>query len=216
LKDVGAINYTAYFRYPRKVNHSPITPMVALPDYISMSAEEYLVWEPTQEQRYEYWDGEVVAMSGGTRNHNRVSANFFKLLDDALADRSCEVYIVDVKVQVEPGQKYFYPDVVVTCDPRDRDPQLIQYPCLIIEVLSPSTEAGDRGKKFAKYRQSPSLQEYVLVQVAQPLVEVFRRNQQGQWVLSEYNLNDKLRLESVDVEIAIADLYRQVQFEPEI
>ena len=198
--------------------------MVALPDYISMSAEEYLLWEPTQEQRYEYWDGEVVAMSGGTRNHNRVSLNFSKLLDDALADRSCEVYIVDVKVQVEPGQKYFYPDVVVTCDPRDRDPQLIQYPCLIIEVLSPSTEAADRGKKFAKYRQSPSLQEYVLVQVAQPLVEVFRRNQQGQWVLSEYNLNDKLRLESVDVEIAIAkrllgsiaELYRQVQFEPEI
>ncbi len=189
--------------------------MVALPDYISMSAEEYLLWEPTQEQRYEYWDGEVVAMSGGTRNHNRVSLNFSKLLDDALAERSCEVYIVDVKVQVEPGQKYFYPDVVVTCDQRDRDPQLIQFPCLIIEVLSPSTEAADRGKKFAKYRQSPTLEEYVLVQVAPPLVEVFRRNQQGQWVLSEYNLNDRLRLESVDVEIAIAHLYRQVQFEPE-
>ncbi|MBE9199736.1 MULTISPECIES: Uma2 family endonuclease [unclassified Nodularia (in: cyanobacteria)] len=189
--------------------------MVALPDNFLMSAAEYLLWEPTQEQRYEYWDGEVVAMSGGTRNHNRVSLNFSKLLDDALADRSCEVYIVDVKVQVEPGQKYFYPDVVVTCDQRDRDPQLIQFPCLIIEVLSPSTEAADRGKKFAKYRQSPTLQEYVLVQVAQPLVEVFRRNQQGQWVLSEYNLGDRLRLESVDVEIAIADLYRQVQFEPE-
>ncbi|HYW22159.1 MAG TPA: Uma2 family endonuclease [Nodularia sp. (in: cyanobacteria)] len=189
--------------------------MVALPDYILMSAEEYLLWEPTQEQRYEYWDGEVVAMSGGTRNHNRVSLNFSKLLDDALADRSCEVYIVDVKVQVEPGQKYFYPDVVVTCDQRDRDPQLIQFPCLIIEVLSPSTEAADRGKKFAKYRQTPTLQEYVLVQVAQPLVEVFWRNQQGQWVLSEYNLNDRLRLESVNVEIAIAHLYRQVQFETE-
>ncbi|GAX38272.1 Uma2 family endonuclease [Nodularia sp. NIES-3585] len=189
--------------------------MVALPDYISMSAEEYLLWEPTQEQRYEYWDGEVVAMSGGTRNHNRVSLNFFKLLDDALAD-SFEIYIVDVKVQIEAGQKYFYPDVVVTCDQRDRDPQLIQFPCLIIEVLSPSTEAADRGKKFAKYRQSHTLQEYVLVQVAQPLVEVFRRNQQGQWVLSEYNLNHRLRLESVNVEIAIAHLYRQVQFEPEI
>lgn len=189
--------------------------MVALPDDLLMSAEEYLLWEPTQEQRYEYWDGEVVAMSGGTRNHNRVSLNFSKLLDDALADRSCEVYIVDVKVQVEPGQKYFYPDVVVTCDQRDRNPQLIQFPCLIIEVLSPSTEAADRGKKFAQYRQSPTLQEYVLVQVAQPLVEIFRRNQQGQWVLSEYNLNDRLRLESVDVEIAIADLYRQVQFETE-
>ncbi|MEH2023875.1 Uma2 family endonuclease [Nostoc sp.] len=196
--------------------------MVALPDNILMSAEEYLIWEPTQEERYEYWDGEVVMMSGATRNHNRISANFFKLLDDALADRSCEVYIVDVKVQVEPGRKYFYPDVVVTCDDRDDDPQLIQYPCLIIEVLSPSTEAVDRGKKFAKYRQSPTLQEYVLVQVAQPGVEVFRRNEQGKWVLSEYNLGDILRLESVNVEIAMsttgyayAHLYRQVQFEAE-
>ncbi|MCG6133745.1 MAG: Uma2 family endonuclease [Nostoc sp. LLA-1] len=189
--------------------------MVALPDRLLMSAEEYLNWESTQEQRYEYWDGEVVAMSGGTRNHNRVSLNFSKLLDDALADGSCEVYIVDVKVEVEPGQKYFYPDVVVTCDERDIDPQWVKFPCLIIEVLSPSTEAADRGKKFAKYRQSPTLQEYVLVQVAQPGVEVFRRNEQGKWVLSEYNLGDRLPLESVDVEIAIADLYRQVQFEPE-
>jgi Uma2 family endonuclease len=189
--------------------------MVALPDRILMNTEEYLVWEPAQEQRYEYWDGEVVMMSGGTRNHNRVSGNFFKLLDDALGDRSCEVYIVDVKVQVESGQKYFYPDVVVTCDERDIEPQLVQFPCLIIEVLSPSTEAADRGKKFAKYRQSPTLQEYVLVQVAQPGVEVFRRNEQGKWVLSEYNLGDILRLESVNVEIAIAHLYRQVQFETE-
>ncbi|MBH8551446.1 Uma2 family endonuclease [Nostocaceae cyanobacterium CENA357] len=196
--------------------------MVALPDNILMSAEEYLVWEPTQEERYEYWDGEVVMMSGATRNHNRVSGNFFKLLDDALGDvydglrlRSSEVYIVDVKVQVEPGQKYFYPDVVVTCDDRDTDLQLVQFPCLIIEVLSPSTEAADRGKKFARYRQSLTLQEYVLVQVDQPGVEVFRRNEQEKWVLSEYNFDEILPLESVDVEIAIADLYRQVQFETE-
>ncbi|MDF5710040.1 MAG: Uma2 family endonuclease [Nostoc sp. S4] len=189
--------------------------MVALSDRILMSAEEYLVWEPIQEQRYEYWDGEVVAMSGGTRNHNRVCANFFKLLDDALVDRSCEVYIVDVKVQVEPEQKYFYPDVVVTCDKRDINPQLIQFPCLIIEVLSPSTEAADRGKKFAKYRQSPTLQEYVLVQVEQPGVEVFRRSEQGKWVLSEYNFDKILLLESVDVEIVVGNLYKQVQFETE-
>ncbi|MGB6166372.1 MAG: Uma2 family endonuclease, partial [Geitlerinemataceae cyanobacterium] len=130
-------------------------------------------------------------------------------------DRPCEVYIVDVKVQVEPGRKYFYPDVVVTCDDRDRDPQLLQFPSLIIEVLSPSTEAFDRGKKFAKYRQSTTLQEYVLVQVDRPGVEVFRRNEQGRWVLWEYGLDDRLRLESVDVEIAISDLYRQVQFEAE-
>ena len=156
--------------------------MVALSDRLLMSAQEYLVWEPTQEERYEYWDGEVVAMSGGTRYHNRVSLNCSKLLDDALADRPCEVYIADVKVQVQPGQKYFYPDVVVTCDERDVDEQIVQFPSLIIEVLSPSTEAIDRGTKFARYRKSSTLQEYVIVQIEQPGVEVFRRNEQGKWV----------------------------------
>jgi Uma2 family endonuclease len=188
--------------------------MVALSDRIMMTAEEYLIWEPTQEDRYEYWDGEVVAMSGATRNHNRISLNVSKLLDDALIDRPCEVYMVDVKVQVELGRKFFYPDVVVTCDERDQDPRFVQFPCLIIEILSPSTEAIDRGIKFAHYRKFTALQEYVLVQVEQPVVEVFRRSEAGQWVLSEYALDDRLKLESVGVEIAIADLYRQVKFEP--
>jgi Uma2 family endonuclease len=187
--------------------------MVALSDRVIMTAEEYLTWEPTQEERYEYWDGEVIAMSGGTLNHNRVSGNFFRLLADALVDRPYEVYIVDIKVQVELGQKYFYPDVIVTCDRRDDDPQVVKFPCSIVEVLSPSTEALDRGAKFAKYRQFSTLQEFVLVQVEQPVVEVFRRNEQGQWVLSKYALDDRFRLESVSIEIAIADLYRQVSFE---
>ena len=187
--------------------------MVALPDRLFMTAAEYLAWEPTQEGRHEYWDGAVVAMSGGTRNHNRVSGNFFKLLDDTLLDRPCDVYIADVKVQVEPGRKYFYPDVVVTCDERDDDAQFIQFPCLIIEVLSPSTEAIDRGVKFARYRQFSALQEYVLVQASQPGVEVFRRNDKGQWVLSEYSLEDCLPLESIGANIQVAELYRQVQFD---
>ena len=113
---------------------------------------------------------------------------------------------------MEPGQKYFYPDVVVTCDEHDNDPQFVQFPSLIIEVLSPSTEAADRGIKFAKYRQFSTLQEYVLVQVEQPGLEIFWRDQQGQWVLSEYGLGDSLQLESVNLETALADLYRQVQF----
>jgi Uma2 family endonuclease len=189
--------------------------MVALPDRLFMSAAEYLDWETTQEERYEYWDGELVAMSGGSRNHNRISGNCFKLLDDALLNRDCDVYIADVKVQVEPGQKYFYPDVVVTCNKDDDDAQIVQFPCLIIEVLSPSTEAIDRGAKFARYRQFTSLQEYVLVQVDRPKVEVFRRNENNQWVLSEYDREDTLVLESIDVEIKVVDLYRQVKFEPD-
>lgn len=189
--------------------------MVAISDRPFMSAQEYLEWEATQEERYEYWDGEVVAMSGGTRNHNRVSLNLSKLLDDALVDRPCEVYMVDVKVQVEPGRKYFYPDVVVTCDERDRDPQWVKFPSLIVEILSPSTEAVDRGKKFSSYRQFPTLQEYVLVEVDRPGVEVFRRNERGEWVFSDYGLDDRLYLKSVDVEIAVSQLYRKVNFDRE-
>ncbi|MEG4109763.1 Uma2 family endonuclease [Microcoleus sp. S13_C5] len=152
--------------------------MVALPDRPSMSAEEYLAWEPTQEERYEYYDGEVVAIGGETRNHNRICINFFKLLDDRL-NFPYEIYILTVKRQGERGQKYFSPDVVVTCDEHDNDPHLVQFPSLILEVLSPSTEAADRRIKFAKYRHFSTLQEYVLVQVEQLGVEIFRRNQHG-------------------------------------
>ena len=189
--------------------------MVALPDRLLMSYEEYVNWESTQEMRHEYCDGEVIAMAGGTLKHNRISGNAFKFLDDALADRPCEVYINDVKVQVQPRRKYFYPDVVVTCDERDRqESNFVTFPCLIIEVLSPSTESFDRGFKFSQYRKFEKLQEYVLVQVEQPIVEVFQRNEQGQWVFFEYGLSDRLFLKSVNVEIAVSELYRQIQFEP--
>jgi Uma2 family endonuclease len=188
--------------------------MVALPDRILMSAEEYLAWEQTQQERHEFWDGEVVAMAGGTKKHNRVSGNCFKLLDGVLANRDCEVYITDIKVQVQANRKYFYPDVVVTCDARDRDAQLVQYPCLIVEVLSPSTEAIDRGKKFTYYRQFTTLREYVLIQPEQPIVEVFARNEVGKWVLTEYGMADDIHLESIGCTIAVKDLYDRVTFEP--
>ena len=188
--------------------------MVALPDRLLMSYEEYVNWESTQEMRHEYCDGEVIAMAGSTRKHNRISGNTFKILDDTLADRPCEVYINDVKVQVQPRRKYFYPDVVVTCDKRDQESNFVAFPCLIIEVLSPSTESFDRGFKFSQYRKFETLQEYVLVQVEQPIVEVFQRNEQGQWVFFEYGLSDRLFLKSVNVEIAVSELYRQIQFEP--
>jgi Uma2 family endonuclease len=156
--------------------------MVALKDSSkSMTAAEYFLWEQTQTERHEFWRGDVVAMSGGTRNHNRISLNFSKLLDDALSNRRCEVYINDVKVQIEPGRKFFYPDGVVTFDQRENDPILVQFPYLVIEVLSPSIEACDRGIKLAQYRRCATLQKYVLVQsstqVSEPMVEIFRRSQ---------------------------------------
>jgi Uma2 family endonuclease len=187
--------------------------MVANPQFPYMSPQEYLEWEKTQELRYEYIDGEVFAMTGGTKPHNRIALNLATELDDFLAEKKCEVYISDVKVQVSPSGPYHYPDVVVTCDERDKESiDLIQYPSLIVEVLSPSTEAFDRGKKFTRYRQCSTLKEYVLIESDEIGVECFRLNEQGLWVLHTYGEGDSLNLESVGMTIAIAKLYRQVNF----
>lgn len=156
-------------------------------------------------------------MTGGNKPHNRVAANLFTALDQHLGGR-CEVYIADVKVQVAVKGPYHYPDVVVSYDPRDQNTsQVISYPCLIAEVLSPSTEAMDRGKKFQRYRQAKSLQEYVLIQADQKGVDCFRKNEAGLWVMQSYEAEDELRLETVDLTLPVEALYRQVRFaEPEV
>lgn len=190
--------------------------MVANPQFQYMSPQEYLEWEKTQELRHEYIDGEVFAMTGGTKPHNRIAGNLFTKLDDFLAEKDCEVYISDVKVQISSSGPYHYPDVVVTCDQRDQESiDLVQYPCLIVEVLSPSTAAFDRGKKFTRYRQSSTLKEYVLIESDEIAVECFRRNDQGLWVLHTYGEGDTLNLESVGISIPVEKLYRQVKFDVE-
>ncbi|MEB3215307.1 MAG: Uma2 family endonuclease [Nostocales cyanobacterium 94392] len=188
--------------------------MVANPQFQYMSPQEYLEWEKTQELRYEYIDGEVFAMTEGTKPHNRIAGNLYTDLDGFLAEKECEVYISDVKVQVTPSGPYHYPDVVVSCDQRDKESiDMVQYPCLIVEVLSLSTAAFDRGKKFTRYRQSSTLKEYVLIESDEIAVECFRRNEQGLWVLHTYEQGDSLILESVGMTIPIEKLYRQVRFD---
>ncbi|PSO71109.1 MAG: hypothetical protein BRC37_14305 [Cyanobacteria bacterium QH_3_48_40] len=185
--------------------------MIANPQLNWMSPQEYLEWEPTQEIRYEYIDGEIFAMTGGTKSHNRIALNLVTALDSYLLEKGCDIYIADVKVQVSLAASYHYPDVVVTCNSRDQDSsQFVQYPCLIVEVLSPSTEAYDRGGKFAQYRKLESLQEYVLIQSEKIGVECFRRNQQGLWVLYPYEQGDTITLESVGFSLPVETLYRQV------
>ncbi|MBF2016059.1 MAG: Uma2 family endonuclease [Rivularia sp. T60_A2020_040] len=188
--------------------------MVANPQFKYMSPQEYLEWEKTQELRYEYIDGEVFAMTGGTIPHNRIALNLAIDLDDFLAEKGCDYYIFDVKVQVTPSGPYHYPDVVVTCDDEDKDAiDMIRHPCLIVEVLSPSTAAFDRGKKFTRYRQSDTLKEYVLIESDEIAVECFRRNNEGLWVLHTYGQGDSLTLESVGISIPVEKLYRRVRFD---
>lgn len=187
--------------------------MVANPSFNFLSPEEYLEWEATQELRYEYIDGEVFAMTGGTKSHNRIAFNLAIALDNHLAQKDCEVYIADVKVKVDETH-YHYPDGVVSCDERDlASNNLIQHPCLIIEVLSPSTEAIDRGKKFTHYRQLETLQEYVLVDSQKIGIDLFRCNEQGLWVLHPLAAEDTLVLESVGLSFPLETIYRQVRLE---
>lgn len=192
--------------------------MIALRDSPSMTPEEYLAWEETQEKRYEFFRGEVYAMVGGTKAHNRIGINFLDQLDEHLGDGPCAVYFADIKAEMANGRDYFYPDLVVTCDERDQadvdsaSESIVRFPCLVIEVLSPSTEAFDRGGKFAQFRGLDSLQEYVLVQSKQAGVELFRRGVDGLWTLHPFGPDEQFRLESIGLEVSVTSLYRRVVF----
>jgi Uma2 family endonuclease len=193
--------------------------MIALRDSPSMTPQEYLAWEATQEERHEFFRGEVYARVGGSKAHNRIGINLLDQLDDHLDDGSCAVYFAGIKTEMANGRDYFYPDLVVTCDQRDQAEadsaaeSIVRFPCLVTEVLSPSTEAFDRGGKFAQFRTLDSLQEYLLVQSKQAGVELFRRGKDGLWTLHPYGAEESFYLESIGLEVSVASLYRRVLFE---
>jgi Uma2 family endonuclease len=140
-------------------------------------AAAYLAWEETQAERHEYLVGEVFAMVGVRQSHNIATGNLPWLPAPELKGTPCRVFVEAVKTRVEAADCFFYPDVVVTCDARDRlTPDYVSHPLLVAEVLSESTAAFDRGRKFAAYRKLESLQDYVLVDLAAQRIEVFRRD----------------------------------------
>lgn len=179
-----------------------------------MTIAEYLEWEPLQELRYEYVNGAVIAMTGGTIPHNDIALNLYRALYPHVRSNGCRINVADVKVEVSSNSPYHYPDVVVTCDPRDITARkLIRHPKLIVEVLSPGTEAKDRGEKFAHYRSSPTLQEYVLIESEKVSVECYRRGEGRLWLYTPYTAGDILTLESINFSCSIEQLYEDVLFE---
>ncbi|WP_309738596.1 MULTISPECIES: Uma2 family endonuclease [unclassified Chamaesiphon] len=188
--------------------------MVALKeDFPHFTPAEYLAWEEQQEFRHEYVDGEVYAMTGGTINHSKIAVNFSTALKNHLRGSGCQVLNGDAKVQTIESNSYCYPDVSVTCDIRDRGAdRFITHPCLIVEVLSPSTEAYDRGDKFRLYRRSPDLQEYVLVSTAGIYVDVYQRNDRNRWELMSYGEGDEIELKSINYTFTIAQIYEDIAF----
>lgn len=185
--------------------------MIATPQPHKMTVEAYLEWEPRQEQRHEYINGEVLAMTGGTIPHNDIALNLYTALRPHLRTRGCRVNVADVKVQVT-STLYRYPDLVISCDERDKTAlQSVQYPKLIVEVLSPGTAAQDRGDKFEEYRTIDTLQEYVLVDSTKVRVECYRRGEGRMWLYYPYTQGETITLGSIDFSCPIALLYEDVQ-----
>lgn len=182
-----------------------------------ISPEAYLAQERQAESKSEYFAGQVFAMSGASEKHNLLVTNLAYLLVGHFKGKPCRVYNSDMRVKVKKSGLYTYPDVVVVCDkPQFEEEQYLDTllnPQIIIEVLSDSTEAYDRGKKFEHYRKLSSLKEYVLVSQNSYLVEQYIKQENNRWLLIETNQLDAIMtLYSVDYQLLLMDIYDKVEF----
>ena len=181
-----------------------------------VTPEEYLAAERLSETRSEYLDGGVYPMTGASVNHSRIVLNIGTELKFQLRDRGCDVLVIDLKVRMPDSRKFFYPDVTVTCEAlryHDERRDIILNPNVVIEVLSPSTEAFDRGAKFQAYRTIESLKEYLLFSQRTPLIEQYVRNEDGRWSLTEAaGLESSLALPSIGCTLNLGAVYDRVDF----
>lgn len=172
-----------------------------------MTVQEYLDWENAQPDKNEFVEGEVYAMTGGRRGHGRVLFNLAQALGILLKGSGCQAFGDSMKVQVN-ANTVLYPDVFVTCDKNDlATDQIFRAPKLVIEILSPSTQAYDRSKKFALYRQLASLQEYILVDPETRRVEAFRRQPDGAWQLHDMSDDAAMHAASIDCTVTMLDMF---------
>lgn len=189
-------------------------PMIDKP----MSEADYLASERESEVKHEFIDGRVYAMSGASEAHNLIAGSIYVSLYTQLRGRPCKIYPSDMKVRTPSTRSYTYPDISVVCGDAQFDGDLrdiLLNPSVVIEVLSPNTERFDRGRKFQRYRELESLQEYVLVAQDSPHVERFARQDNGLWQLSEaHGLQASLPLTSIDCVLRLAEVYEQISFAP--
>lgn len=190
--------------------------MSALPRAANWTAAAYLEYERAADTRHEFFDGQVYAMAGASERHNQIAAALHYALYGQLVDRPCQVFQSDMRVQAGDSV-FFYPDLVVVCAAaryRDDQRDTLLNPSVIIEVLSPSTEDFDRGRKFWYYRALPSLSDYLLVAQARVQVEHYTRQGADAWVLRDFtSLEDRLALPSIGCALALDEVYRRVDFE---
>jgi Uma2 family endonuclease len=175
----------------------------------TISETEYLQGEIYADIRHEYIDGEVFAMAGASRNHQRLVGNLHTALNQYLNEKPCEPFANELKVKAD--HCFFYPDITVVCDDQQGDDYYTEKPSIIIEVLSKTTRRLDKTVKLAAYKTLPSLQEYVLIEQDHVEVEVFRRSQN--WFAEHFFLGDSIHFESINFSVKIVDLYHRVNNE---
>ncbi len=182
----------------------------------NLSPQQYLAQERLAAFKSQYFQGEVYAMAGATREHNLIVGNIVREVGNALKDRPCEVYPSDMRVKINPTGLYTYPDATVTCGKPEFEDEYFDTlinPTMIFEVLSDSTESYDRGGKFRQYREIESLKEYVIVAQDRPSVESYLRQSDGRWLLrEEQSIESSIRFESIGATVPLAEIYRNVRF----
>jgi Uma2 family endonuclease len=178
---------------------------------LPMTADEFLAWDTTQTIKHEFVRGEVFAMAGAHEAHVTATMNVAMALRQHLKGSPCRTFLTDMKLRVEAADAFYYPDVMVTCSAADAaDPLIKREPVLVVEVLSPSTAANDRGEKFAAYRLLPTLQEYLLVDPAARRCDLYRRGADGLWVLHPGAPEQGVHFASVELELDGARLWDEV------
>ncbi len=185
--------------------------MFATAETIPLTVADYLELDNRSAEKYEWYQGAIWAMGGASDRHVTVSLNLFMQLRQKLKASRCKTYIADMRVRVEAIDAYFYPDLLVTCSPRDHlQSHQKSEPIWIAEVLSPTTEAYDRGKKFAAYRQLASLQSYTLIELEEQRIDCFEKRADGIWELYSYTVADGIApLPTLGIEIDLTDLFAE-------
>ena len=190
--------------------------IAAKENFPQLTPAEYFTWEEKQLEKHEYIDGQVYPMSGGSVNHSRIAVRLTTLFSNHLENSSCETGNSDLRINIAGTKNYIYPDASVTCDDRDKTTtQYVTYPCLIVEILSPSTEAYDRGGKFRMYRNNPVLQDYLLVSSTSIEMDLYHKNDAGEWIIINYKEGDTIELKSINLSFPIEQVYRGLDLTPE-
>ncbi|MEP7319210.1 MAG: Uma2 family endonuclease [Panacibacter sp.] len=179
-----------------------------------MTVEEYLAWEPLQQEKYEYDNGEVVAMSGASLPHNYIHSNLIIAIGKHLEGKPCDVFASDLRVQAKAEETYYYPGITIVCDEPELTGEkvdIISNPTVIIEILSPSTEQRDRNKKKFFYMQMPTLKEYIMIDSVSFAADILRKTEDNKWqneILIEKE--SLLQINSIGFTIPLISVYRKV------